>query len=93
MVDISLLGLSVFRKLSLVCIDQSGIKVAQTEKRVRVDTPPSSQNRSGIAVTVPTDKTVSTKVQSTPARSQRWVPPTSRENLDPTELIFRKIRG
>lgn len=28
-----------------------------------------------------------------PVRTQRWVPPTARENLDPTEVVFRKIRG
>ena len=25
--------------------------------------------------------------------SQRWVPPTIRENIDPAEIVFRKIRG
>ena len=31
-------------------------------------------------------------VQRAPS-SQRWVPPNVRENTDPTEIVFRKIRG
>lgn len=31
-------------------------------------------------------------VQKAPS-SQRWVPPTVRENTDPSEIVFRKIRG
>ena len=31
-------------------------------------------------------------VQRAPS-SQRWVPPTVRENTGPTEIVFRKIRG
>ena len=75
------------------CIGLSDIKVAQTEERVRVDLHPSSQNKSSVAATTKTGKDTPTATQAKPTRSQRWVPPSARENLDPTEVIFRKVRG
>jgi len=84
------------------------IKVAQTEKSSGTDsalltsslTSSSSTSSSksfpgsgGTGLSEPHDRNTSTKGLVVAVKSQRWVPPTARENLDPTELRFRKIRG
>lgn len=69
--------------------------MAQTEKLVSVDTPPprgSTDTEVTLAAVSRGPGTTATKVAAA-SRTKRWVPPTARENLDPTEIVFRKIRG
>lgn len=43
--------------------------------------------------TTKTTPTTTTAAKTKIVKQQRWVPPTARENLDPTEVVFRTLRG